>query len=74
MEQIKIYYKFSKNRILGISTEQKTEEYSNFIVAKNFDDAILKFSKEKYELNDEQREELEEIFMMNPLQNMLMRI
>ena len=63
MEQIKIYYKFSKNRILGISTEQKTEEYSNFIVAKNFDDAILKFSEEKYELNDEQREELEEIFI-----------
>ena len=63
MEQIKIYYKFSKDRILGISTEQKTEEYTNFIVAENFDDAILKFSEKKYELNDEQREELEEIFI-----------
>lgn len=63
MELTKIYYKFSKDRILGISTEQKTEEYSNFIEAENFDNAILKFSEKKYELNDEQREELEEIFI-----------
>lgn len=63
MELTKIYYKFSKDRILGISTEQKTEEYSNCIEAENFDNAILKFSEKEYVLSDEQREELEEIFM-----------
>lgn len=62
MEKIKIYYKSSEKRIIGISTEANIEGYSKQIEAENFDNAISEFCKENYELNDEQKEELEEIF------------
>lgn len=62
MNTITIYFQLVNNKVIALHTEQINDLYSESLEADNFDGIIREFNNKGYELSDEQKVELSEIF------------
>lgn len=62
MNEITIYFQLINNKVIALHTEQINDLYNENLKSESFDGIIQKFENHGYELTDEQKEELSEIF------------
>ena len=62
MNKITIYFQLINNKVIALHTEQINELYNESLESESLDGIIQEFQNNGYELTDEQKEELFEIF------------